>query len=127
MPCNGRAGADRVPDNCFINGRAALGNYDWRSEGPVATLASAWSGIRLDIFSDQEAMQLYSCNQQNGTMALKTTQGRGTIPPYGCVVVEVQDYIDGINHPEWGRERKQVFGPADDPYLLRARYRFSVA
>lgn len=28
--------------------------------GPVATLSSAWSGIRIDVFSDQEALQVYS-------------------------------------------------------------------
>lgn len=118
-------------DNCFTVNRAALGNYDWRTEGPVATLSSDWSGIQLDVFTDQDAFQLYSCNGQNGTLALKKTQGLQdserfprTIPKYGCVVLEVQDYIDGINHPEW--MRKQTFGPSDKPYVLQAKYRFSL-
>lgn len=66
-------------------------------------------------------------------MALKRTQGIDddedfprTIPQYGCVVLEVQDYIDGINNPAWFRGKKQVFGPGDGPYVLRARYTFSV-
>lgn len=71
---------------------------------------------------------MYSCNGQNGSLALKRTQGVDgfprTIPKYGCVVLEVQDYIDGINHPEW--MRKQVYGPSDDPYVLQAKYRFSL-
>ena len=45
---------------------------------------------------------------------------------YGCVVLEVQDWIDGINHPEWEREKRQIFGPADDPYVLQATYEFSL-
>ncbi|POR32333.1 Diphthamide biosynthesis protein 1 [Tolypocladium paradoxum] len=128
-------------DNCYTVNRAALGNFDWRKEGPVATLSSEWSGIQLDVFTDQDAFQVYSCHGQDGTMALKKTQGvtksgsgkradkeskdfPRTIPKYGCVVLEVQDYIDGINHPEW--MRKQVFGPSDGPYVLQAKYRFSL-
>jgi aldose 1-epimerase len=79
-------------------------------------------------------MQLYTCNGQNSSMALKKTQGLfdnpkfpRTIPQYGCVVLEVQDYIDGINHPEWGRGPKQIFEPGGDPYVLQASYRFSVS
>lgn len=40
--------------------------------------------------------------------------------------MEVQDWIDGINQPQWGREKKQIFGPGDDPYVLQASYRFSL-
>lgn len=45
---------------------------------------------------------------------------------YGCVVMEVEDWIDGINNPQWNRTDKQIFGPDDGPYVLRARYDFSV-
>jgi aldose 1-epimerase len=48
------------------------------------------------------------------------------VPKYGCVVMEVQDWIDGINHPEWGRLDKQVFGPGGDPYVLQVSHRFTV-
>ncbi|PHH69126.1 hypothetical protein CDD80_7002 [Ophiocordyceps camponoti-rufipedis] len=114
-------------DNCFTINRGPHGSFDWLDK-PVATLSSAWSGIQLDVFTDQDAMQLYSCNGQNGTLPLKYFQGTTdwprTIEKYGCVVLEVQDYIDGINHPEW--MRKQVFGPSDGPYVLNAKYRFSL-
>ena len=53
-------------DNCYLVNRAQAGPYDWRTGGPVASLASGWSGIKLDIFSDQEAFQMYSCGGQNG-------------------------------------------------------------
>lgn len=109
------------------------GPYDWRTDGFVARLQSAWSGIQVDVFSDQEAFQLYSCNGQNGSMALKSTQGifdnpdfPRTIPQYGCVVMEVEDWIDSINQPSWDRSKRNIFGPGDDPYVLQASYRFSI-
>ncbi|KAM0455889.1 hypothetical protein ACHAPV_002982 [Trichoderma viride] len=118
-------------DTCYLTNRGALGNFDWRTEGPVASLSSPWSGIHLDVYSDQDAFQVYTCNGQNGSMALKTTQGLHnnkkfprTIPQYGCLVMEVEDWIDGINNPEWGR--KQIWGPGDAPYVVQASYRFSI-
>jgi len=66
-------------------------------------------------------------------MALKSTQGLFDVPDrprtiqqYGCMVLEVEDYIDAINQPEWGRESKQIFQPGGDPYVLQARYVFSL-
>lgn len=113
--------------------REQNGPYDWRTNGFVAQLASKWSGIQLDVYSDQEAFQMYSCNGQNGSVALKTTQGLNdnpdfprTIPKYGCVVLEVEDWIDAINQPEWQREKKQIYEPGGDPYVLQASYVFSI-
>ncbi|KAK4120881.1 galactose mutarotase-like protein [Parathielavia appendiculata] len=139
-------------DNCWLVNRNSP--YNWRADGAyVASVSSAWSGIRLDIYSDQAAFQMYSCNFQNGSFPLKTSQGVGrdashvlageaapaddedssyagrfprTVPKYGCLVLEVQDWIDGINHPEWGRMEKQVFGPGSDPYVLQVSHRFTV-
>ncbi|KAK8134179.1 aldose 1-epimerase [Apiospora sp. TS-2023a] len=120
-------------DNCWLVNRAQNGPYDWRNDGYVARLQSAWSGIQLDVYSDQEAYQLYSCNGMNGSVTLKTTQGLHdnadfprTIPQYGCVVMEVEDWIDAINQPAWGRQDKQVYAPGGDPYVLQASYRFSI-
>lgn len=120
-------------DTCFLVNRDAIGDYDWRKEGPVAVLASEWSGIELSVYSDQDAYQVYTCSGMDGSMPLKKTQGLDgnskfprTIPKYGCIVMEVEEWIDGINHPEWGRMSKQVFGPGDDPYVLQARYSFKV-
>lgn len=44
---------------------------------------------------------------------------------YGCVVMEVQDWIDAINQPEWQREKKHIFGPNSPTYTLEADYVFS--
>ncbi len=99
----------------------------------MATLSSPWSGISLNVYTDQDAFQVYSCGGQNGTVTLKETQGLfnvtdrpRVIEQYGCLVLEVQDWIDAINHPEWGRDSKQIFGPEDGPYVLRAKYEFGL-
>jgi aldose 1-epimerase len=66
-------------------------------------------------------------------LALKNTQGffdddsrPRVVEKYGCLVMEVQDWIDAINQPEWQRSEKQIFGPDDPEYCLEAIYRFSV-
>jgi aldose 1-epimerase len=56
-------------DNAYLVNREQNGPYDWR-DAPVARVQSAWSGIQLDIFSDQEAFQVYSCNFMSGTFPL---------------------------------------------------------
>jgi aldose 1-epimerase len=53
-------------DTCYIVNRDAGALLDWSNSGPVATLSSGWSGIKLDIYSDQEAFQMYSCPGQDG-------------------------------------------------------------
>ncbi|KAI1652349.1 galactose mutarotase-like protein [Daldinia loculata] len=80
----------------------------------VVSLASAFSGITADLRTDQLGVVLYSCNWMDGTADLKSTQGTETIKKVGrssCVAIEAQDYVDGINHPEWGRVEEQITGP----------------
>ncbi|TKA58694.1 hypothetical protein B0A49_12492 [Cryomyces minteri] len=121
-------------DTCFLVNREQDGPYDWREKGPVATLGSPFSGIQVDIYSDQQAFQVYTCSGQNGSLALKNTQGffndtsnhPRVVEKYGCVVMEVEDWIDAINQPEWQRSKRNIFGPGDDPYVLEASYNFSV-
>lgn len=120
-------------DNCWLVNHPKNDSFDWRTDGFVARIHSPWSGIQLDIHSDQEAFQMYSCNGMNGSFALKETQGLRdnpdfprTIPQYGCIVLEPQDWIDAINHPEWMREKKQIYGPGDEPYLWQASFTFSI-
>jgi aldose 1-epimerase len=66
-------------------------------------------------------------------MALKQTQGffndtsrPRVIEQYGCIVMEVEDWIDGINQPEWGRLSKQTAEPGGEPWVLQASYKFSL-
>lgn len=53
-------------DTCYLINRDQDGPYDWREKGPVATLASPFTGIQIDIWTDQQAFQVYSCGGQNG-------------------------------------------------------------
>ena len=52
-------------DTCYLVNREQNGPYDWR-QAPVLTLASDYSGIQIDIFTEQQALQFYSCNNMNG-------------------------------------------------------------
>jgi hypothetical protein len=51
-------------DTAYLVNR--YGPFDWRESGPVASLSSDWSGIKVDVFTAQEAFQVYSCGGQNG-------------------------------------------------------------
>lgn len=122
-----------MTDTAYLVNRGQISPYNWEQTLPVARLQSAWSGIQLDVYSNQDAYQVYSCGGQNGSLALKSTQGvfgNASRPrvteQYGCIVMEVEDYIDGINQPEWGRDKKQIYGPGDEPYVLEAKYVFSL-
>ena len=48
--------------------------------------------------------------------------GATHVNKYGCVVIETEDWIDGINNPQWGRD--QIFGPDDGPVVNFATYQF---
>lgn len=64
-------------DTCYLTNRYQNGPYDWRA-APVATLASPWSGIEINIFTDQEAFQVYSCGGQNGKLFPSEVRPRHT-------------------------------------------------
>lgn len=121
-------------DNCFLIDRpAAYAAPD--SIVPSLHLASDTTGITMDVATNQAALQIYSCNGQNGTIATKESQahrnkaqdgnpGAAFINKYGCIVVETEDWIDGINQPQWGRQPYQIFGPDDGPAVNWATYQF---
>lgn len=71
----------------------------------VLSLSSAWSGIKADMTTDQDAVVLYTCNWNDGKTEFKSTQGVAGqdkfIPRDGCIAIEAQDYVDGINQYVW--------------------------
>ena len=88
---------------------------------------SAASGIRLSIKTNQECIQIYSGAHHDGTHSLKQSQAGGPfakVQKFGCLAIEPQDWIDGVNHPEWNRASKQIFGPTDGPCVNWAEYAF---
>ncbi|KAF2204821.1 aldose 1-epimerase [Delitschia confertaspora ATCC 74209] len=95
----------------------------------VVSLSSEWNGIKADLRTNQAGIVLYSCYWNDGTAPMKSTQGvKGgskLIPKDGCIAIEAMDYVDGINHPEWGRLNKQIFGPGQK-YVWEASWQFGL-
>lgn len=120
-------------DNAFIIDRP-LYTGDMSSNFPVFALWSDTTGIQMDVSTNQQGLQVYTCNGQNGTIPVRQSvqqanqgiSGAATeVNKYGCIVVEPQAYIDGINHPEWGVDKYEIFGPETGPFLEYTTFDFS--
>lgn len=88
---------------------------------------SASTGIRLSIKTNQEGVQIYTAKHHDGSTSVKASQKGGEsdkVQKFGCIAIEPQDWIDGINQPKWGREKKQIFGPEDGACVNWAEYTF---
>lgn len=96
---------------------------------PLLTMKSNRTGIQLDVKTNQRSFQIFSCNTQDGTIPLKQSQQHGNstsyLQKYGCLVIEPQQWIDGINNPQWGQTEYQIFGPDTYPAISLAEYHFS--
>ncbi|KAJ7368453.1 galactose mutarotase-like protein [Mycena albidolilacea] len=95
---------------------------------PVFSIWSVNSGIKLDVTTDQLALQVYSCNGiDNPALPIprKADQGGPSerYTDHSCVVIEQESYIDAINNPEF--KINQIYGPKR-PYSWEATYAFSV-
>ncbi|KDR83600.1 hypothetical protein GALMADRAFT_235867 [Galerina marginata CBS 339.88] len=107
-------------DNCWL--------FDTVDDKKAAfSMWSVKSGIRLDILTNQPALQVYTCNGIfNASLPIprKTTQGGpGSVyTDHSCVVIESESVIDAINNPEFGVD--QIFGP-NRAYDWEASYVFS--
>ncbi|KAJ5105963.1 hypothetical protein NUU61_003310 [Penicillium alfredii] len=121
-------------DTCFLVDRPSSSTAQ-NSLIPAVRLASRKTGISLEVATNQAALQIYDCDGQDGSIATKKSQakrnkayggnaGAEYVNQYGCVVIETEDWIDGINHPQWGRRSYQVFGPDDGPAINWATYQF---
>lgn len=117
-------------DNCFIIDRPTS-SAAADSLVPILRANSSTTGISLEVSSNQQAVQIYNCPGQDGTIPIKPSQekrnnGKGAknVNKYGCLVIEPEGWIDGINHPEWGQLPNQVFAPDTAPAVNWATYRF---
>lgn len=60
-----------------------------------------------------------------GAIKLKQGQGKADVPQYAAVSLQMQDWTDAINHPEWQRDSK-IFWGTDQLYVTNSKYKFSV-
>ncbi|KAK2789658.1 hypothetical protein FQN52_005997 [Onygenales sp. PD_12] len=118
---------------------------DWTSSPETMALAlnmsSSATGISMTVTTNQKAIQIYSCNNQNGTIPVKPSQvkrnekggehgghqtagGVDTIDKYGCLVIETEGWIDAINFPQWNQDNYQIYSPATGPAVNLATYEF---
>lgn len=120
-------------DNAFINDRP-VGAGDTSNGYPVLSLWSKTTGIQMDVSTNQIGMQIYTCNGQKGNIAVKKSQqdrNNGTanaakfVNKYGCMAIEPQVWIDGINNPEWGVTDLEIFSPETGPAVNYGTYDFS--
>lgn len=120
-------------DNAFILDRPRYTGRE-ASNFPVLSLWSQNTGIRMDVATNQQSLQIYSCNGQNGTIPVRQSQQRrnsnitgaaGFVNKYGCIVIETQGWIDGVNHPEWGMGDYWIYSPETGPAVNFATYDFS--
>lgn len=119
-------------DNAFILDRSPL--VSPTSVIPVLHTWSEITGIQMTVSTNQQGLQIYTCVGQNGTIPVKPSQiernGNGTdaaqyVNKFGCMVIETQAWIDGINQPEWGVQGYEIFGPDTAPAINYATYDFS--
>lgn len=116
-------------DNAFILDRPRYSN----PEDPGLEVLRLWApstGIQLSLSSNQQGLQIYTCTGQNGTIPVKSSQQHLSSPTYvekfGCIVIETQDWIGGINQPQWGRDQYQIYTPTSEPAVNYQKYSFSV-
>ena len=118
-------------DNAFIIDRPRYSAPE-ANDLLLLSMSSPATGIQMDIRTNQQSIQIYSCNGQNGTIGVKASQEHGTngektyVEKYGCVVFETQQWIAGINYPEWGQSEYQIYGPDTEPAVAYTTYDFSV-
>jgi aldose 1-epimerase len=88
-------------DRCHGYNGAWAFNEDRNKSATVLTLKSTYSGIVANLTTNQDAVVLYTCNWNDGKSEFKSTQGVPSqdklIPRDGCIAIEAQDYVDGIN------------------------------
>jgi len=84
-------------DNAFILDRPRYSN----PEDPDLEVLRMWSpstGIQMSLSSNQQGLQIYTCDGENGTIPVKADQQHGSnttyVEKFGCIVIETQDVSD---------------------------------
>ncbi|KAK5165755.1 uncharacterized protein LTR77_008678 [Saxophila tyrrhenica] len=115
-------------DNGFILDRPRYGSPD-DPNLEVLQMYSPSTGIQMSLETNMQGTQIYTCNGQDGTTPVKKDQQHGNsttmLEQHGCIVIEAQDWIDGINQPQWGRQQWQIFSPTTEPAVNYQKYTFT--
>ncbi|KAI5116713.1 hypothetical protein M0805_003225 [Coniferiporia weirii] len=103
-------------DNCWIYNRE-------QTSTAGVSLWSTLSGIRLDVTTNQPAVQVYTGNWLDTPR--KVVHGGPSLnyTMWSAVAIEQEGYIDAINTPEWGVN--QLYGPGRD-FEWSSTYKLSV-
>ena len=120
-------------DNAFILDRPRYSAPE-ATDISVLTMSSNVTGIQLDIRTNQQNLQIYTCNNiaLMANIPVKQSQQHSTngsittVPKYGCVVIETQQWIDGVNNPQWGQDQYQIYSGDSEPAVVFAQYDFSI-
>jgi len=119
----GTVTADGGYDNAWIFDPAPSGVEH------VVTLSSPLTGIKLEMFTDQPSVQIYTGNFLNGTgdtaIPRKASQSYGKGPQYyqyrGAITLEAQGYPDAVHHHNFPSVRLDAGGR----YAQTTTYKFS--
>ncbi len=113
----------RTDYEAIRNGIGIDHNYLLNAPGDMNTVAaslfSPTSGIKMEVFTDEPGLQVYSGNYLDGTQI-----GKKGIP-YAyrtAMCLESQHFPDSPNHPEW----PSVVLEPGETYQSQCLYRFSV-
>ncbi|KAF8152910.1 galactose mutarotase-like protein [Crassisporium funariophilum] len=102
-------------DSCWI--------YDHSEDKKTGTtLWSDLSGIRVDISTNQPAVQVYSSFWLNTPRKLVHGGPSLNYGRWSAVAIEQEGYVDAINTPEWGVD--QIYHPGRD-FQWSSTYKFS--
>ena len=75
-------------DNAFILDRPRYSAPE-ATDLTVLTLSNPATGIQMDLSTNQQSLQLYACNNMNGSIPVKQSQQHGNsttyVQQYGCV------------------------------------------
>ena len=120
-------------DNAFIIDRPRYSAPE-ATDLSLLTLSSNVTGIQLDVRTNQQSLQIYTCDNiaLMANIPVKQSQQHSangsttTVPKYGCVVIETQQWIDGINNPQWGQDQYQIYTVDSEPAVVFAQYDFSI-
>ncbi|KAE9376019.1 putative aldose 1-epimerase family protein [Stipitochalara longipes BDJ] len=120
------AGSGNAPltgiDETFLIARSQPWHKD---DQAIAILQSDYSGIKVELYTDQEALHVHPWSSVNDKVSLKKQQGGSIAEDMAAVSMEMHNWPDAINHPEWLRGKETIWG-TDQLYTTFSTFKFSL-